>query len=238
MKTEWLRKEGSEKLLIFFNGWGMDGRIAAHLVNKSLEEGGNEACNEAFTEDVLVCYDYRTLEPGEGFMAEVSRYPHITVVAWSFGVWAAQQVKLPPVARALALNGTLYPVHDTLGISSVVFQATLASYSEESRNRFNRRMCGSSEAFACFSTMSPSRDTSEQKEELEALNTHFQSRSLPSTPDWHYSHAVIGGRDLVFPAEQQYAAWRGVPQTIIGDMAHFPFFHFTTLQELLACFRK
>ncbi|WP_076790219.1 DUF452 family protein [Chlorobium sp. KB01] len=234
MKTEWLRKEGSDELLLFFNGWGMDGRIARHLLDVSLREG----VDEDFNADLLACYDYRNLEPEAEFMDDVSRYTEITVIAWSFGVWAAQQIMLPPIQRALALNGTLYPVDERKGIPPGVFQATLASYSEENRNRFNRRMCGSSEAFVCFSAMASARDTAEQKEELERLNSHVQSRSQPSTPEWQYSHAIIGGRDLVFPAEQQYAAWRGVPQTIIGDMAHFPFFHFSTLQELLACFRK
>jgi biotin synthesis protein BioG len=173
-----------------------------------------------------------------GFMEAVSRYAHVTVIAWSFGVWVAQHVELPPVERAIALNGTLHPVHDTLGIPSGVFQATLSSYSDESRNRFNRRMCGSSEAFALFTTLSPDRETVEQKEELERLSEHFQRQDLPAAPRWKYNHAIIGGRDLVFPAQQQYSAWKGVPQTVIADMAHFPFFHFSTLQELLACIRK
>jgi pimeloyl-[acyl-carrier protein] methyl ester esterase len=230
MKTVWLRKDGAAELLLFFNGWGMDCRIADYLLGGSLAEG--------FEPDLLVCYDYRSLLPEPGFMAEVSRYAHITVIAWSFGVWVAQQVELPVVERAIAINGTLYPVHDTLGIPTGVFQATLSSYSEESRHRFNRRMCGSREAFACFSTMSPDRETAEQKEELERLNEHFQKRHLPDGAAWHYNHAIIGGRDLVFPSQQQYAAWKGVSQTVIADMAHFPFFHFSTLQELLACFRK
>jgi len=234
MKSVWLRKEGGSRLLLFFNGWGMDERIAAHLLGESLADG----VGEDFNADLLVCHDYRSLAPAAGFFEEASRYSHITVIAWSFGVWVAQQVALPPVTRALALNGTLFPVDEKKGILPGVFQATLASYSEENRNRFNRRMCGSSEAFACFSAISSSRETAEQKEELERLNEHVQLMTPPSTPAWNYTHAIIGGRDLVFPAEQQYTAWKGVPQTIIGDMAHFPFFHFTTLQELLACFRK
>ena len=60
MKTLWLRKEGSGELILFFNGWGMDHHIAAHLLADSLAAG--------FTHDLLVCYDYRLLEPEEGFM--------------------------------------------------------------------------------------------------------------------------------------------------------------------------
>ncbi|MEI6848259.1 MAG: pimeloyl-ACP methyl esterase BioG family protein [Chlorobiaceae bacterium] len=230
MKNIWLRKKNADKLLLFFNGWGMDWRIAAHLLCESISGG--------FNQDFLVCYDYSNLEPEPEFIHEAKHYGHVTVVAWSFGVWVAQHIELPSIERAIAINGTLYPINDQRGISSAVFKATLSSYSEEVRDRFNRRMCGSSEALALFSTMSPDRAVSEQKKELEQLNEYFLSSSLSSCATWKYDHAIIGGRDLVFPAEQQYNAWKGVPQTVIADMPHFPFFHFGTLQELLVCVRK
>ena len=229
MKTLWLRKEGSGELILFFNGWGMDHHIAAHLLADSLAAG--------FTHDLLVCYDYRLLEPEEGFMDSISRYGKVTLIAWSFGVWAASQIELPSLNGAIAINGTLQPVSEDKGITPEVFQATLSTYSEENRNRFNRRMCGSRQALALFESMVPDRTALDQQEELARLQELLQSRSLTSSVSWHFTHALIGGRDLVFPAQQQYNAWHGVPQTIIAEMAHFPFFHFRTFQELLACIR-
>ncbi len=229
MKTAWLRKEGAEELLLFFNGWGMDSRIGAHLLAESLPEG--------FEADLLLCYDYRTLEPEAGFMRELGSYRRITVVAWSFGVWVAQHVELPPVKCAIAINGTLHPVSAERGISPEVFQATLANYSEKSRNRFNRRMCGLGEAHLLFSSMSPDRSAADQLEELEQLQVHFLMQGAAGGTAWRYDHAIIGGRDLIFPAEQQYCAWKGLPQTVIADMPHFPFFHFRNLQEVLECIR-
>ncbi|NMW19360.1 MAG: DUF452 family protein [Chlorobiaceae bacterium] len=230
MKTVWLRKQGADELLLFFNGWGMDHRIAAHLLHESLAAD--------FSPDFLVCYDYRTLEPDSWFIKEISRYDCITVVAWSFGVWVAQLTELPVVERAIAINGTLHPVDAELGIPPELFHATLSTYSEENRHRFNRRMCGSREALALFSTMSPDRKTSDQLEELERLQESMQTGYLHDVAAWQYNHAVIGGRDLVFPARKQFTAWKGVPQTVIADMPHFPFFHFINLQEVLACCRK
>ena len=226
MKTVWLRKEGAEKLLLFFNGWGMDARIGAHLFGESR--------SEEFSDDLLLCYDYRTLELAGDVMEELARYKDIIIIAWSFGVWAAQHSTLPPITKAIAINGTLYPVNAQKGISPDVFQATLSSWSEESRHRFNRRMCGSGEALALFSSMSPDRTAADQKEELARLKEHVQASGTTSAA-WSYDHAIIGGRDLVFPAQQQYQAWKGVPQTVISDMPHFPFFHFRTLQEVVAC---
>jgi pimeloyl-[acyl-carrier protein] methyl ester esterase len=230
MKTTWLRKEGAEELLLFFNGWGMDRCIADYLLGESLSEG--------FFADLLLFHDYRTLEPEQDVMREASRYSRITIVAWSFGVWVAQHTELPPIDRAIAINGTLYPVNEKRGISPQIFQATLATWSEKNRSRFNRRMCGTDEVLALFSGMSPDRTAVDQQEELARLQEHVltQPGSTGSTA-WRYDHAIIGGRDLVFPAEQQYQAWKGFSQTVIADMPHFPFFHFRNLQEVLACLR-
>ena len=114
MKTAWLRKEGAEELLVFFNGWGMDHRIAAWLLRESLSAG--------FSLDMLACYDYHTLETEEGFMNAIHRYSRITVVAWSFGVWAAQHTELPPIGRAIAINGTLHPVDARVGFRQSSFR--------------------------------------------------------------------------------------------------------------------
>jgi pimeloyl-[acyl-carrier protein] methyl ester esterase len=227
MKTVWLRQERAEELLLFFNGWGMDCRIAEHLLRESLSDG--------FTSDFLLCYDYSTMEPEQGFMREAASYSRITIVAWSFGVWVAQHTELPPIERAIAINGTLHPVNDEQGISPQVFQATLSTWSDENRQRFNRRMCGTSEVRNHFSTMSPDRGARDQQTELERLQEHFLAQDSIGRAAWRYDHAIIGGRDLVFPAERQYQAWKGIPQTVIADMPHFPFFHFRNLQEVLAC---
>ncbi len=229
MKSTWIRREGAAELLLFFNGWGMDQRIAEHLRGDSL--------SATLGPDILAFHDYRSLYPEPEFMEEVIHYGHITVVAWSFGVWVAQQIELPPIDRALAINGTLCPIDPMEGIHPDVFQATLATYSEESRNRFNRRMCGGGEAHALFCSIAPQRDVSGQHDELRSLKDHFSAPPVKSSPAWNYNLAIIGGRDLVFPAQQQFHAWRALPQTIIADMPHFPFFHFRSFRELLACLR-
>ena len=229
MKTVWLRKEGAKELLLLFNGWGMDGRIGDHLLEKSL--------SEKFTMDLLLCYDYRNLELDAIVMEEMSHYNRITLVAWSFGVWVAQQTTLPPIAEAIAINGTISPIEAEKGIRPDVFMATLSTWSEENRQRFNRRMCGTSEALELFTSMMPNRSVEDQQEELARLQKHVLVTGS-TTAAWSYNHAIIGGRDLVFPAQQQSAAWQGVPQTLIADMPHFPFLHFKNLQEVLACLSR
>ena len=224
MKTVWLQKNSARELVLFFNGWGMDERTGAHLLQES----------DGFLQDLLVCHDYHTLQLPEEIFDDISHYAHITLVAWSFGVWAAQQVELPPVARSIAINGTLFPVNAEKGIHPDTFRATRASWSEENQGRFYRRMCGSKEELALFSTMAPDRSVIHQQEELGRLEEYVLCMGAMRAP-WSYDHAIIGGRDLVFPSQQQFTAWKGVPRTVISDMAHFPFFHFRNLQEVLAC---
>ncbi|MEI8032438.1 MAG: pimeloyl-ACP methyl esterase BioG family protein [Chlorobiaceae bacterium] len=228
MKTAWLRKEGSRELLLFFSGWGMDQRIASHLLVESIPSG--------FDGDLLAFHDYRTLELEPSLCLELARYGRTTLIAWSFGVWAAAQAGIEHVDRALAVNGTLHPVHARFGIAPELFQATLATYSEEQRPRFNRRMCGTREALDLLSSIAPLRSALDQQEELRELDAALCLRKAKAPKkNWQYTHALIGGRDNIFPAGQQFAAWRGVPQTVISDMPHFPFCHFANFQELLAC---
>lgn len=226
MKTLWLKKDDAEDLVLFFNGWGMDCRIASYLMEES--EGG-------FSGDFMVCYDYRSLLPEPGFALLTEGYRNITVVAWSLGVWAARQAGLEKVRKAIAINGTTNPVSDTEGIPPVLFHATRTTWTDESRLRFNRRMCGSEEVLDFFASMSPVRETEEQHEEIVCIGDELLNIGPGPGSSWKYNQAIIGGRDLIFPALQQFNAWKGVPQTIISDMPHFPFFHFRTLQEVLAC---
>jgi pimeloyl-[acyl-carrier protein] methyl ester esterase len=226
MKTLWLKKDGADDLVLFFNGWGMDGRIASYLLEESA--GGVPG-------DFMACYDYRTLLFEPGFALLTEEYRSITVVAWSLGVWVARQVGLEKVRKAIAINGTINPVSDAEGIPPGAFHATLSSWSDENRHRFNRRMCGSDEVFDFFASISSGRETAEQLEELVRIGDVLQAAGNGPGCSWQYSHAIIGGRDLIFPALQQFNAWKGVPQTIISDMPHFPFFHFRNLQEVLAC---
>ncbi len=229
MECRWLKHEGTDELLIFFNGWGMDERIGEHLLANSLEKGWNG--------DMLICYNYSVLQLDMDVIEQVKHYKHRRLIAWSFGVWAAQQIPLPPIEQALAINGTLYPIDAEKGIRAEVFQATLSSWSEENRHRFNRRMCGSNEALALFTTIAPIRSANDQQQELERLQASLWTRKT-GTGNWRYSHAILGERDLIFPLQSQKTAWQGTPQTIIANMPHFPFLHFTTIQELLACLSK
>ena len=132
MNIDFLRRACCPTLELFFAGWGMDSRLFAWAADSP----HTVHC------DFAVCYDYTDMT----LDAEALRpYSEVRVRAWSLGVYAASLV-LPglhcAVGSALAINGTLTPVDDSLGIPVAVYDATLENLSAESVERFNRRMCG------------------------------------------------------------------------------------------------
>ncbi len=225
MKGEWIvgNGHGGRELLLFFNGWGQD-RKTAELFRACFPDPSGP--------DLAVLFDYRDLLLPEAIAAAASRYSHVDVVAWSLGVWAAQQVDLPVVRRAVAINGTGFPIDEARGIPPTVFHATGAQWSDQSRSRFERRMLAGDDREDRFMSVRSGRSGASQLQELQALSGAVASRR-DATSAWRYSVAVIGGRDLVFPPASQRLAWAGTAMLEIPDMPHFPFFHLDAWKGVL-----
>jgi len=222
VKHLWLRRGSGDSAVLFFSGWGTDAAHARRLLEASVGEG--------FRGDMLALYDYRSLSPEIDLRRELSPYGRIRLVAWSFGVWAARRVALPPIERAVAVNGTLFPVDAARGIDPGIFRATLEAYGEQGRRRFERRMCGTAEVLEHFSEAESSRTTEGQREELRLLGDSF---SMPHPePAWEYDLAVVGLRDAIFGADRQQAAWGGTPVRAEPGMPHYPFFHLRSIGEV------
>lgn len=143
----------SPSLILCLAGWSTSPELFRHL----------EVPEQT---DLWIAYDYRTLAFEEAF----APYKEVHLVAWSLGVWVATRLWAGhrSFTTATALNGTPFPMHDTLGIPTAIFEGTLHHISEEGMRRFNRRMCGDKETFNRYSELSP-RPLEEIKEELESL---------------------------------------------------------------------
>ena len=182
--------------------------------------------------DIVVLYDYRDLDLPDWLRAAMSGYRSIDLVAWSLGVWAAMHAGLEGIRRAVAINGTPYPVDAERGISPGIFQGTLENWSDVNRNRFERRMfIGCPEGR--LDEVRSSRSATDQQEELRSIADAVTRLSGAPAPSWSFCRAVIGGRDLIFLPENQRSAWQDVPVTGITDMPHFPFFHLDGCLEAL-----
>lgn len=220
MTFQWLKQTNATRLILFFNGWGMD-----HTPVQFLEIG--KEC------DLLMGYDYRNLQADERLSPALSRYAEIVVIAWSMGVWAYSQLQpnqFENVARAIAVNGTCQPIHERYGIAPDIYRATAEQFSARGREKFLKRMCGTSELYQRFTTYFPARSLDEQREELLAI----QSLAAMNRPhDAAFDAVIIGSRDKIIPTQHQIDFWKDKIAYTLIDSPHFPFFQWKRWEEIL-----
>ena len=194
--------------------------------------------------DLLALYDYRILELSDD-LADLpwDSYEAVTIVAWSLGVWVAEQVVphwsiLPTKQRLIAVAGSPYPMHDQWGIPKQIFVGTLEGLTDENRQRFNRRMCGGKRYKQLYDILSE-RPTTELRDELQAvydsLATPEASESTPHTR-LAWDLAIIGERDQIFPAKNLSTLWKAVnvPTLLLPDGYHYLFDLWQSWSELWA----
>ncbi len=219
MKTTFLQQKQSDRLLLFFHGWGMDPGLFQHL-----EQAGF---------DVLVAWDYRQLTP----LPSLSQYREIRLLAWSLGVWVAAVTELPQLSQAIAVNGTLQPIDPEFGIQPEIFQGTIDHWlDEQARERFQQRVIGPVAAGKQARRPATSgsgllRQPIDQRDELIALQHHISKRPAAENI---YHGALISGRDRIFSPLIQRRFWKklGIPFTECPEAAHFPFVEIRSWQEL------
>ena len=218
MKSRWLHKNRSEKVLIFFNGWGMDACPFVPLTAKDL--------------DVLICFDYTDLDEPPDLLAAVESYSEVSLISWSMGVWAAQHVfssMASGFAKSIAVNGTLCPIHNHHGIPVEIFAATNTRLNEATRLKFYRRMCRKPEILSYFLTHQPERTLNSQKKELESLLADADCLPVERSI---YTHVIIAADDLVVPTENQRRFWQQ-KNTRQVDGAHFLFYDWESWDDML-----
>ena len=203
MKYKWLNRVNNQKLIIFFNGWGMDECVVSHLEKEDY--------------DILMFYDYNSLETDFDFSV-LDCYPRKYLVAWSMGVMTATLFDIDYVSKT-AINGTLKPIDDKFGIPKKIYDLTLKGFSPKGAERFIKTMFKED----CELPV-PMREFENQKSELEAL-THYSAKE-----DFKYYRIILSSEDKIIPTKNQIAFW-GIEPNI--ESGHCPFNHFKKWSELL-----
>lgn len=207
MNITFIKQDNNPHLLLIMAGWGMDANPFHDLSHPGY--------------DIAVTWDY-THESLD--KAALSPYREIVVIAWSMGVMECARI-IPgsglPVTLTIAVNGTMTPVDNSTGIPEAIFNGTLETLSIETLTRFNRRMCGSAERYKEFTGISPRRSVESLRQELEILGNRATENAKPS--DMRWDMAVIGSRDMIFPAANQQKAWNEIA-TLTVDCPHLPDF--------------
>lgn len=206
------------RLTLIFAGWGMDANPFSDVENNGY--------------DIAVAYDYREIDFSETEKL-CSGYDEILVVAWSFGVPAAAEFmnrneSRLPISRCIAVNGTLYPSNDTLGIPVEIFNLTLNNISPAAMLKFYRRMCGAENIMQSFSACMPTRDISELKEELQTI------AERETIGDPRFDRAYISLLDRIIPPLNQRSCWdKHNIETIEIEGGHLPDFNAILSREII-----
>lgn len=182
------------ELALFCLGWGCDEQAAQPLARRL----GMKA---------IYLYDWRTMPTPPS----LEGYDKVYLIAWSFGVWAAEQLLSDvPFTRAIALNGTPLPCDEQLGIGLKRLKVTLRGIQSGGREEFDRRTYGQV-------VMHP-RPIEADIAELETL---IEAAQRPYTPSIKWDTAIVGSRDTIFPPQNMLAYWGERAKVL--PLPHYPF---------------
>lgn len=217
MNIDFLRRVGCPTLELFFAGWGMDSRPFAWAADSP----------HTTHSDFAVCYDYTDMHLDA---ASLRGYGDVRVRAWSLGVYAASLAlpQLPfSVGSAIAINGTLRPIDDNLGIPVAVYDATLENLSAESLERFNRRMCGAHKA--AFEARRPVRGMDSLLAELRRIKVCAADAGRVQFTDW--TTAFLSKKDRIFPIANMRRAWPATPVLELDEPHFMPQIPFVSIEN-------
>lgn len=208
MKSQRIYNNGNSRLLLIFAGWGCDSALFRNLSHDSY--------------DITVVWDYRDASIDKSIW---QGYDEVCVMAWSMGVFAAQQL-MPAMdcnlGRRIAVNGTVTPVNDEYGIPVGIFEGTLANLSPSTLTKFQRRMAGGAAAMQAVKDSLPTREVEDVAEELRMIGLRARG-AMTTSPVGVWDLAIMSSADAIFPIENQRRAWSGVTSVEI-DSPHLPDF--------------
>ncbi len=206
MEKHWLsHSPDNQDLIIYMLGWAATPNAVYHITPPGF--------------DVLACHNHsgepEILQPGD-----FERYRRIYLFAWSFGVWVAEQsCRELPLHRAVALNGTPYPVDPRWGMRlKVVMRSMQAIASKGGVNEFAANTAA--EGRYIPTGPYPDRSATEKVDELTNLSERAKAYSAPHLT-WH--RAYIADKDEIFPPARMRDYWSSVGLGTDFDSYHYPF---------------
>lgn len=203
MKIRFLtHNPGNRSLILIFAGWSTGPEL--------YQDAGMNGW------DVAVVYDYSDPSLDVSFL---DSYPTVWLFAWSLGVRMAS-VSLPPqkITAAFAINGTLNPVDNSLGIPEAIYNGTASALDGRNLAKFRRRMSPDADTFHRLF------DREFSQSEIEDLRSQlYLIRDLAlSANKLPWQRAFISVNDRIFPPDNMMAAWQKEKvETVPLEGAHY-----------------
>lgn len=210
MKQFFINKN-SDKLLIFFTGWGCDEYEFGHL--------------EAGT-DVLILYDYSDLKLEFDF----AKYKDINLIAFSAGVFVASIMDFGfKISKRIAISGTPYLFDEKLGLSKEI-QDILYNITEDNAEDFGRNFLVKTDEE--WKNFYPSRRTLEScRTEFECLKNIYKSQK-ENIKDI-YDLSIAGDEDRIFNLSAQKEFY-GKRLILIKNARHNLFFRIKSYEQIFS----
>ena len=207
MEKHWLRQSAENRdIIIFLLGWAATPNAVCHITPPGY--------------DVLACHNHCG-EPEIFNPEDFARYRRIYLFAWSFGVWVAEQsCRELPLYRAVALNGTPFPVDPRWGMR---LKVVLRSMQTIARNGGENTFAAAGEAAEGRYIPSgpyPDRTAEEKVDELLNLSERAKAYSAAHLT-WH--KAYIADKDEIFPPTRMRDYWGTMGLGTEFDSYHYPF---------------
>ena len=209
MKQYYINKN-SDKLILFFSGWGCDEYEFLHLESDS---------------DVLILYEYFDTNLNFDF----SKYKEINLLAFSAGVFMASIYPFDfKINKKIAISGNPYLFDEHYGLSSKMLEI-FRQINEENCDDFARNYLVKTDEE--YNNFHPSKRTLESCNlELEALEKIYKENSK-NIKDI-FDRAYIGDDDPIFKlsAQKEYYKERII---VMENSRHNPFFRIKSYEDFL-----
>jgi len=216
MKVTFLNNKQNKKLIIFFNGWGMDDRAVSHIPHNDF--------------DIIMVSEYYDLSFE---CPSIPNYEEVYIVAWSLGVWVANNwIRTSAIRpnKCIAINGTLKPIDALNGIAPEAFQGTIDHWDETNRTKFQIRMFKDRKLFSENVNKLPIISIKEQKQVLEILQSNITQSTVL---DAAWDKVLIGSDDLIFLTDNQKRFWGKNDNVVELSMPHYPFLLLRTWEQII-----
>lgn len=162
-------------------------------------------------------YDYSDFSNAKNLLKVLESFPQIHLIAWSMGVCVAQELFLNvQIESALAINGTIFGVHQNFGIPPKIFLLTQQKIQREAflNLAFGMGAFGGelvSENAHEKSLLAP---TNSLKNELKSLQEFCAQRGEnPRQSAFFWHKTIISNDDKIFSPKAQNLAWEAYRQT-------------------------
>lgn len=206
MKIEFIKKNNSKTLVLFFSGWA----TSPELFN-DLDVGDR---------DLAIVYDYRNFDFDYSFL---NSYKEIKLIAWSMGVFVSSKIlsnKNYNIISSTAFNGTNFPIDNTKGISEDIFNSTLDTLNERNLEKFQLRITGSKIEYEKFKEKNRDREIEDLQNELREIKNQY---IINPNEQLIWDKAVTGKQDRIFLMENQINAFKDKTNILLVESSHYDY---------------